>query len=239
MQVAVASRAARRPRSATRPGCSRSSGTCCRTPSSSRRPAGGYAWTCGARAHTCEIDVSDTGVGIRPDFLPHLFERFRQADASTTRNHGGLGLGLAIVRHLVELHGGTVAAASDGPGRGATFTVSLPFAPEATGPLLVPRTAGFDQRLRLAGLRVLAVDDDHDSRHLVCELLRGAGAEVQPAASAEEALQALGSSAFDLLVADIAMPGQDGFALIQRLFTSATAEGRPAIPGHRRDGARA
>ena len=177
-----------------------------------------------------QIHVSDTGVGIQPDFLPHVFERFRQADASTTRNAQRPRSRPGDHRHLAELHGGTVAAASDGPGRGATFTVSLPFAPEATGPLFVPRTAGFDQRLRLAGLRVLTVDDDHDSRHLVCELLRGAGAEVQPAASAEEALQALGSSAFDLLVADIAMPGQDGFALIQRLFASAIAEGRPAIP---------
>ena len=85
-----------------------------------------------------------------PSFLPHLFERFRQADASTTRNHSGLGLGLAITRHLAELHGGTVAAASDGPGRGATFAVSLPFAPGSHQTLSVPRTAGFDQRTRLA-----------------------------------------------------------------------------------------
>ena len=176
------------------------------------------------------IQVSDTGPGIESDFLPHLFERFRQADATTTRTHGGLGLGLAITRHLAELHGGTVEAASDGPGRGATFTVMLPFTPAPPRPPLAPRNIASEDNTQLAGVRVLAVDDDSDSRQLLCELLRAAGADVRVAASAGEALATLAEADFDLLVTDIAMPGQDGFSLVQRLAASAAGTGRAPIP---------
>jgi PAS domain S-box-containing protein len=176
------------------------------------------------------LTVTDTGVGIAPDFLPHLFERFRQADASTTRDHGGLGLGLAITRHVAELHGGSVEAASEGAGRGATFSVFLPFAPAPAERPIAERPIGANGGPRLAGLRVLAVDDDHDSRQLVCELLRAAGADVRPAGSADEALHALNTSPVDLVVADIAMPGEDGYSLVRKMSALALAQGRPAIP---------
>jgi signal transduction histidine kinase/ActR/RegA family two-component response regulator len=177
------------------------------------------------------VQVSDTGVGIERDFLPQLFERFRQGDASSTRAHGGLGLGLAITRHLVELHGGTVEAASAGPGRGATFTLYVPQVEALQAPSApLSRVAAGPPITRLAGHRVLAVDDVDDSRHLVCELFAAAGATVWPARSVAEALAALAATPFDLLVADIAMPGEDGFSLIERLSASSAADGGRLIP---------
>jgi PAS domain S-box-containing protein len=168
-----------------------------------------------------KVTVQDTGIGINGEFLPFVFERFRQGDGSTCRQHGGLGLGLAIVRHLAELHGGTVAAKSEGTGKGATFTVSLPV--RALYSLAGEARTGTDHeptsptRPDLTGLRVLLVDDDADARELVATLLSGLGAEVVKVASASEALQEIVTTKPDLLLADIAMPGEDGYELMRKV----------------------
>jgi PAS domain S-box-containing protein len=171
-----------------------------------------------------EIVVSDTGRGIPSEFLPHVFDRFRQADQSTTRAEGGLGLGLAIVRHLVELHGGTVRAESDGANSGSTFTVSLPCA-------VAPATR-YDEESRstdrsganatidefsLEGLRILVVEDDEDARELIAMVLRRRGAETVTVGSADEALDAFRRERFDALVSDIGMPERDGYSLVIEL----------------------
>jgi signal transduction histidine kinase len=163
-----------------------------------------------------EIRVSDTGIGIHPDFVPHVFERFRQADSSTTRTHGGLGLGLAIVRHLVDLHGGTVGAESAGEGHGAAFTVRLPVRVDV--PALAPRAESTDRPDTpgtLRGTRVLVVDDDPDAREVLRTMLENAGATVATTASAGETRAIIGRVRPDLLIADIGMPGEDGYSLIQ------------------------
>ena len=169
-----------------------------------------------------QIEVSDTGEGINPEFLPHIFDRFRQADSSSRRTHGGLGLGLAIVRHVVELHGGQVSAASDGPGRGATFVVRLPVAAVAGDghePRLepaAPRTPIAPQAAAdLTGVRVLVVDDEPDGREMIGKVLRLYGAEVELASTVREALSMFDQSPPDVLVSDIGMPGQDGYDLIR------------------------
>jgi signal transduction histidine kinase/ActR/RegA family two-component response regulator len=162
------------------------------------------------------VTVRDDGKGINAEFLPFLFERFRQADSSSTRAHGGLGLGLAIVRHLVELHGGAVRAESAGEGRGARFVVTLPALaslPEAA--LAVDEEREPLEPPALDGLRVLVVDDEPDGRELVTTLLESSGAQVQTAASVSEALAVLERSPVDLLVSDIGMPEEDGYALIR------------------------
>ncbi|HKR14087.1 MAG TPA: ATP-binding protein [Pyrinomonadaceae bacterium] len=172
-----------------------------------------------------EIVVSDTGQGIAPDFLPHVFDRFRQADQKTSRQHGGMGLGLAIVRHLVELHGGTVWAASDGAGQGATFTVMLPISPiyqvDASGGRVHPAARDLlpadDCSDRLDGLSFLVVDDEPDTRDLLKKGLEYCGAKVRLAASASEALTALDASIPDVLISDIGMPEVDGYDLIRRV----------------------
>ncbi len=176
------------------------------------------------RPGSVEITVQDNGVGIDPGFLPYVFDRFRQADASTTRTHGGLGLGLSIVRHLVELHGGTVEAASDGGGCGARFTVRLPARPvSAAGPppaaLLAPTVAAgtpCSQRL-LENLRVLVVDDEADARALMLTALQAEGAAVVTSASARQALDVLPDFRPDALLADIGMAGEDGYSLIRKV----------------------
>ena len=169
---------------------------------------------------TTQVRVSDTGAGIPPGYLGSLFERFRQADGSTTRAYGGLGLGLAIVRHLVELHGGSVRGESDGEGRGATFTVTLPVnqpmrrsAPGETPAPLVTRAVP-ELAPDLRGLRTLVVDDDQDSRRLTRTVLEGLGAGVREASSVPDAIAALREDWPDVLLADIGMPGQDGYSLI-------------------------
>jgi signal transduction histidine kinase/CheY-like chemotaxis protein len=171
-----------------------------------------------------DIVVADTGIGISSDFLPHIFERFRQAEGGTTRQHGGLGLGLAIARHIVEMHGGTIQAASDGVGKGSTFRVQLP-AVAAGRPARVPgrsdeaqaRDGASGVAAALEGITVLAVDDDGDARELLEAILEGAGASVTTAASAAEAMDRLTTLRPRVLVADLAMPGEDGYGLIARV----------------------
>jgi signal transduction histidine kinase/ActR/RegA family two-component response regulator len=176
-----------------------------------------------ANSHV-EIVVSDTGDGIAPDVLPFVFDRFRQADSSSTRAHAGLGLGLALVKHLVELHGGTVSAQSAGTGRGATFVVRLPVAivqlaagVPAASLLTASVMDGQPAGARLDGLRVLVVDDDAEALDLAATILTAAGAEVKTSLSASEGLQALTRWRPHVLVSDIEMPGEDGYSLIKNV----------------------
>jgi signal transduction histidine kinase/ActR/RegA family two-component response regulator len=174
-----------------------------------------------------EVNIVDTGQGISPEFLPHVFERFRQADGAPSRRHGGLGLGLAIVRQLVELHGGTVRAASEGVGRGTTFTVGLPVLTadahleRATG--LVERRSATPMKSptprlqRLDELRILVVDDDDDGRTLTTLVLTQAHASVKAVASAREALALIEVERPDVLVSDIGLPDEDGYSLIRQI----------------------
>jgi PAS domain S-box-containing protein len=170
-----------------------------------------------------EVTVSDTGQGIAPEFLPHVFDRFRQADATTTRAFGGLGLGLAIVRQVVELHGGTVRVESEGEGLGSTFTISLPLMavrsaisdtdsaqPEFKSP-------DFECPPELNGLRVLIVDDEADTCEMLQVILEGCGTQVKTASSAAAALKAVAEEVFDALIIDIGMPDEDGYSLIAKV----------------------
>jgi PAS domain S-box-containing protein len=169
------------------------------------------------------LTIADNGVGIRADFLPHVFDRFRQADASTTRKHGGLGLGLAIVKHLVEQHGGTITASSPGDSQGATFTVRLPADSRAPAPRQHSQEPARPHDL--AGIKVLVVDDEADARELAERILRDAHADVASAASAEEALRLLDSAPPDVLVSDIGMPDVDGFDLLALLRARGSGQG--------------
>ena len=174
-----------------------------------------------------EITVTDTGQGIEPEFLPHIFDRFRQADQTSTRNYGGLGLGLSIVYQLVELHGGTIQANSAGVGQGATFVVQLPIMAALHDPQQDRRhpTARninlqkglFDCPPQLEDLRVMIVDDERDTRDLLRAILENCGSQVQTAASAAEALGLLAEWQPDVLVSDIGMPGEDGYSLIKKV----------------------
>ncbi|WP_269149086.1 ATP-binding protein [Corallococcus macrosporus] len=188
------------------------------------------------RNSAVEITVADTGQGISAQFLPHVFERFRQADGSTTRKAGGLGLGLSIVRHLVELHGGTVTAFSEGEGRGATFVVSLPQAVALRRELLVPpalRGPLAEQDIpcppQLAGLRLLIVDDEEDTRELLRSITETCGGIVTTASSADEGLGKLREGTFDVLVSDVGMPREDGYRFITRVRALPPEQGG-AIP---------
>jgi PAS domain S-box-containing protein len=178
-----------------------------------------------------EIVVSDTGVGISPEFLPHVFERFRQADASTTRTHGGLGVGLSLVRHLTELHGGEVRAESRGAGRGATFTVRLPLlpGPAAEGRDVHSLKSGSvgprADALPLRGLRVLVVDDEKDTLEVIAAALNLYGAEATTARSVREASLALERGGLDVVISDLGMPGEDGYEMIRRLRARPAARG--------------
>lgn len=199
-------------------------------------PPGGTV-SVGAKRYddSIELVVRDSGEGIEPKFLPFVFDRFRQFDGSTTRRHGGLGLGLAIVRHLTELHGGTVRAESAGRGRGAAFTVTLPLTPsaqfnESSEPSIDdrPPKAKVELRKLLSGRRVLVVDDDPDMRDLISMILEDAGAVVRSAGSVESAM-ALVDWLPDVAVSDLAMPGEDGYAFAQRL-RSAENEAVRSVP---------
>ena len=190
-------------------------------------PDGGRVDVCVQRVGSeMEVKVVDTGQGIGADFLPHAFDRFRQADGAATRHHGGLGLGLAIVRKIVELHGGTVHAASEGEGRGSTFTIRLPIPTVSAS--LTPWPALAEGRsaasmdvprpsLRLDAISILVVDDDADGRTLTSLVLAEAGARVNAVASARAARQVLEEQRPDVLVSDIGMPDEDGYTLIRQI----------------------
>ena len=197
-------------------------------------PRGGVVNVRLARVESqAEVTVSDTGKGISSEFLPYVFERFLQADSTSTRQHSGLGLGLAIVRHLVEMHGGTVSAASEGEGRGATFTLRLPLvAVRSTGDLPSqdkdqPSDEGMEPvftsrsnaggELKLRGLRVVIVNDEPDARELLEVILLQFGAEVKVATSARQALEVLEAWKPDAIVSDVGMPDEDGYSFIQRV----------------------
>jgi PAS domain S-box-containing protein len=183
------------------------------------------------------IIVSDTGMGIRREFLPYVFDRFRQADGSISRRHGGLGLGLAIVRHLVELHGGTVRAESPGEGQGATFTVELPLTAGRVSAVPVdklPQTAAVAEAADVAAadcpptlknLKVLVVDDEADARLLLTVVIENCGAQVTVAQSAREALEALARFRPDIIVSDIGMPDEDGYELMRRIRALSPEQG--------------
>lgn len=177
-----------------------------------------------------QLTITDTGKGITPHFLPYVFDYFRQADSSTTRTFGGLGLGLAIVRHLVELHGGRVQATSPGDGQGATFTVRLPLLTNST--LSQADSAAHNGSVfNFDGLQVLFVDDDRDSREFITFLLEQQGAKVTEVESASEALNSLEQTQFDLLISDIGMPTMDGYALMRQIRARSLEQGKniPAI----------
>ncbi len=178
---------------------------------------------------TVDVHVSDTGAGIDPGFLPHVFERFRQADSTMARSVGGLGLGLFIARHLVEAQNGRIGVRSDGPGRGATFSVSLPVAVSRKGltglkPALPrDRVERVESAPELSGIRVLLVDDEPDAREVMASALEACGATVLSVASASDALQTLSRTSVDVLLSDLAMPGKDGYELIKEIRTQSPA----------------
>lgn len=179
------------------------------------------------------VVVRDTGIGIAKEFLPHVFDRFSQADSSPSRSHGGLGIGLSLVRYLVEMHDGQVTAASDGRDRGSTFTITLPASPVPLTPLDLPRDTEAERLASLRNLQVLVLDDDADSRDVAAGLLATLGARVVTVSSAREALELLArrEGTFDVVLADIGMPGEDGFAFIAALRQAADerVRGLPAI----------
>jgi PAS domain S-box-containing protein len=184
-----------------------------------------------------EISVRDSGQGIKPDFLPHVFDRFRQADASTTREQRGVGLGLAIVKHLVELHGGSVRAKSPGLNKGSTFTIVLPVVtahfdddPDRRHPRVATGEV-VHEKLDLAGVRVLAIDDEADARHLIKRILGGCGAHIETVDSGAAALRYLRKSKLDVVIVDIGMPGEDGYSVIRSIRQLPIEEGGkvPAI----------
>ena len=166
-----------------------------------------------------QISVSDTGQGISKEFLPFVFDRFRQADSTTTRQHGGLGLGLAIARHLVEIHGGTISADSKGEGGGATFTIRLPLLDATIGASDFSEASNYKptRPQSLSGLNVLLVDDDSDTLKLMETALTRREANVTAVSSAHEAIRAITRKRPDVLVSDIAMPDEDGYGLIEKI----------------------
>ncbi|HEV7472446.1 MAG TPA: ATP-binding protein [Pyrinomonadaceae bacterium] len=201
-------------------------------------PAGRIEVKVKRAAGNLELRVSDTGQGIGASFLPFIFDRFRQADGTTTRQHGGLGLGLSIVRHLVELHGGTIKADSDGEGRGAAFTITLPLVTPGTTlhkkitGSLSPAELGvkhFTSLSALNNVRVLLVDDDRDTLQILGLMLRESKAIVETAASVSEAMEILEWYRPQVVVSDLAMPGEDGYALISRIRALDGGAGIPAV----------
>ncbi|MHC5890668.1 ATP-binding response regulator [Nostoc sp.] len=172
-----------------------------------------------------QITVSDTGKGISADFLPCIFERFRQADSTTTRADSGLGLGLAIVNHLVEMHSGTVYAVSKGEGQGATFTVLLPLVEPQAEQLIKESEVKVDNLSPLDGLQILVVDDNADTRELIAFILEQSGAQVTAVSSVGEALEAVVRLKLDVLVSDIGMPDEDGYSLIRKVRAQEAEQG--------------
>ena len=201
-------------------------------------PTGGFVQVKLDRVESrAQVIVSDTGEGISAEFLPYIFNRFQQGDGTTTRRHGGLGLGLAIARHLVEMHGGTIEARSEGLDKGATFTVSIPL--RSSGLLVSPtpistvpeRDSNGGGGRSLKGLRILAIDDEPDVRDMLRTLLEDCGANVLTAASAREGLEALGAWKPHVLISDIGMPEEDGYSLIRKIRALSSEQGAdvPAI----------
>ena len=176
-------------------------------------------------ASQVRVSISDTGVGISAEFIPYIFDRFRQADGSTTRTHGGLGLGLAIVRHLIQLHVGNVEVESEGKNKGSTFTVILPLAPPSAeedtnnAEVCEQESNGqpFGAAKILEGLRILVVDDEADSRELVSAILTRCGSQVRCSESAADAMEAFKEWQPDVVISDIGMPVEDGYSFIRRL----------------------
>lgn len=175
-----------------------------------------------------ELTVIDTGKGIAAEFLPYVFDRFRQAESSTTRSHGGLGLGLAIAKSIVHADGGTIRAISEGDGKGATFTVRIPLAPADTD-TLQPADEGRSTTkpvgARLRGLRVVVVDDEPDGRQLLSTILEQAGAHVEIASNAADALELVKTTRPDVLMSDIGMPNEDGYSLVRKVRQLGADEG--------------
>jgi CheY-like chemotaxis protein len=199
-------------------------------------PRGRVTVSLSRRDREFEIEVSDTGQGMTPEFLSHAFDRFRQADSSTSRSQGGLGIGLALARHFTEMHGGSIDAESAGPGLGSRFRIRLPSVAlgieavvRRVEPPAVP-PVGPSYRA-LTGVKVLLVEDEWDSRDLMAEVLRSAGCEVVATASALEALEALPVNRPDVLVSDIGMPGEDGYSMLRRIRQGTDAHARtiPAL----------
>jgi signal transduction histidine kinase/ActR/RegA family two-component response regulator len=194
-------------------------------------PKGGHASVTLRRVHdVAEVTVTDDGIGFSPEFLPHIFEQFHQEDASFTRRHGGLGLGLSIAQRLAQLHGGRIEAASPGEGKGATFTLCLPLMPAGSeGDGLPADAAAGDtperRRSRLAGVRVLVVDDHADGREIAERVLKDAGADVASAMDAASAMTLVGARMFDVLVCDIALPDRDGYHFLRDV-----RRGFPRVP---------
>ncbi|RZL05555.1 MAG: response regulator, partial [Rubrivivax sp.] len=180
------------------------------------------------------ITVRDEGQGIKPEFLPHLFDRFSQSDAATNRRHGGLGLGLSIVQQLAELHGGSVTAHSEGLGHGAAFVVTLPTRrgqPAAVAPLFSDsEQARHIEPLNLAHLAIVVVEDDADAREILGMILQNHGAAVRLATGYEQALALIDEAMPDVLVSDIGMPGKDGYDLIREIRQREQAAGAPRLP---------
>jgi CheY-like chemotaxis protein len=184
-------------------------------------PSGGHIMlSARLMGRNLEVRVADDGIGIDAEFLPHVFDRFRQGDSTTTRNHPGLGLGLSIAKQLVEAHKGSIRVESGGPGAGTAFIVTLPLAGQAGERPEPPKT----EEPRLDGVRVLVVDDEQDSRELIGRALAGQGAKITLADNSQEAIEILEKSDIDVLLADIAMPGEDGYELIKRIRSSAASK---------------
>jgi CheY-like chemotaxis protein len=209
-------------------------------------PAGGAVHVALVReGSTVEVRVVDTGKGIAPEFLPYVFDRFRQADSSISRAHGGLGIGLSIAKQLVELHGGRIEASSPGPGLGAKFVVRLPIAvpsasSSAASPRAAPPPAVFEAELPdLSSVRVLAIDDEDDARDTIRRILESSGALVASAATAAEGLRVLGSAGFDVVICDIGMPGEDGHAFIRQARSAGFSMPAIALTAYARDEDRA
>jgi CheY-like chemotaxis protein/two-component sensor histidine kinase len=195
-------------------------------------PGGRIAVTLRVSGDDAVLAISDTGEGIAPEFLPYVFERFRQETSDETRQHEGLGIGLSLVRHLTELHGGKVGAASAGKGRGATFTLTLPLlgARAAAAPPPPERPGDVEARARsLDGTRVLVVDDDADARELISMVVRGAGGKVMEAASVADAKSAIADTVPDAIVSDIAMAGGTGYEFARELRASPRTASLPLV----------
>jgi CheY-like chemotaxis protein len=175
------------------------------------------------------LRVSDSGEGIDPDFLPHIFERFRQADSSRSRRFGGLGVGLAIAKSLVEMHGGRIYAESAGLGKGSSFNVSLPIPAMTANPAAIPKRSTASNR-ELKGVRILILEDEDDTREMIAQVLKQRGAKPVQAASAREALGIVAGEMFDLIISDIGMADVDGYEFIRQLRSMKSTVSRvPAV----------